>query len=281
MTLNKEGKEKMENKDITEEVISTETEGTKVDVAPVEETTLEEKPLEVTERRYTQAELDEIVKNRLVRETKKHERIIETKYKPIIDTLSYGTGTNDLDEIKQALIQSYEEQGVAIPKGQLSEKDEEILAKAYANEIISIGKEDMEYEANRIASIPYPERTPREKIIFNELGSELTKLKAIEELESKGVKTDILQDTSFKAFASKFNPSTSIAEIYEMYEKTKVAVEPTIPKPMGSVKDTAKSNEIKEYYTQEEIRQFSQKDLMTNPKLMEAVENSLARNYKK
>ena len=37
------------------------------------------------------------------------------------------------------------------------------------------------------------------------------------------------------------------------------------------------NNEIKEYYTPEEMKKFTMKDYLENPKLMEAVENSLAK----
>lgn len=267
---------------VTEEVIGAETEGTKeahVEEVVVDEgtkTTEEETPNvepKITQER-TQEQVDEIIQRRLDRENKKHEREIR-KYKSIIDTLSIGTGTQDLDEINQALIQSYEEQGVNVPQNQRSEREETILAKADAQEIIELGKEEMEAEANRLASIPYTNRTTREKAIFNELGAELTKLKALEELEDKGIKTDILEDKDFKEFAKDYNPNVSVLKIYEIYEKTKGNAAPTTPKPMGSVKDTAKSNEIKEYYTQEEIKQFTKEELMANPKLMDAVENSL------
>ena len=267
---------------VTEEVIGAETEGTKeahVEEVVVDEgtkTTEEETPNvepKITQER-TQEQVDEIIQRRLDRENKKHEREIR-KYKSIIDTLSIGTGTQDLDEINQALIQSYEEQGVNVPQNQRSEREETILAKADAQEIIELGKEEMEAEANRLASIPYTNRTTREKAIFNELGAELTKLKALEELEDKGIKTDILEDKDFKEFAKDYNPNVSVLKIYEIYEKTKGNAAPTTPKPMGSVKDTAKSNEIKEYYTQEEIKKFTKEELMANPKLMDAVENSL------
>ena len=48
----------------------------------------------------------------------------------------------------------------------------------------------------------------------------------------------------------------------------------TQPKSPGSAKTNNSNNEIKEYYTPEEARKFSESDL-DNPKLMKALEKSM------
>lgn len=47
-------------------------------------------------------------------------------------------------------------------------------------------------------------------------------------------------------------------------------------KVLGSVRDTASTNDIKEFYTPEEVKKFTEEDL-NNPKLMKAIEYSMSK----
>ena len=148
-----------------------------------------------------------------------------------------------------------------------------VLAKADASDIIKLGKTEMEAEANRIASIPEKERSLRDKTIFNDVCRELIKMKDVDNLKAKGYDTKILEDKDFSSFRNQFNFNTEVSKIYEMYQKVNGS-KPTQPKSPGSAKTTNSSNEIKDYYTPEEVRNFTEEDL-ENPKLMAVVEKSM------
>ncbi len=277
----------------TNETENVETQTTEEIVAEVEET--EEEGVEFTNTETTEeveetvdeveepkeellpkSDVNKIVEARLARERRKFNRE-KAKYEELVNTLKIGMGKDNIDEISKDMKTFYKEQGIEIPEYRYNnERDEKILAKADAEEIIEAGEEEMERVANEIASKPFEKRTIREKTIFNELAQNLIMNRAAKELEKIGVKRDLLEDKTFKSFAEKFSINTPITEIYEMYSKLNKPQETTPKKPVGSVKTTASNNVIKDYYTPEEVSKFTESELR-NPKLMEAVENSMAK----
>lgn len=212
-------------------------------------------------------------RDRINRERKQNKEL--AKYKQLENVIKAGLGVDNLDDAISRTSNFYKEQGINIPeyKEGYSERDEKILAKADAQEIIELGRKDMEAEANRIASIPADRRTIREKTIFDTLCKELINLRDIDGLKAKGYKTEILSTKEFNDFRNQFNMNTPISQIYEMYNKVygKTVAQPKSP---GSAKTNNSNNEIKEYYTPEEVRNFTEKDL-DNPKLMLAIEKSM------
>lgn len=214
-----------------------------------------------------------IAKDRATQERKFNKQI--AKYKQLESVINAGLGVDNLDDAISKTSSFYEEQGITIPKfnDSYSERDEKILAKADAQEIIDLGRQEMEAEANRIASIPMEKRTIREKAIFETVCKELINLKDIDELKAKGYKTDILETREFSQFRDQFNVNTPISTIYEMYNKIngQVVKQPASP---GSAKTNTTNNEIKDYYTPEEVRAFTDEEL-DNPKLMSAIEKSM------
>lgn len=239
------------------------------------------------EKLYTKAEMDaEIERIAKLRETRaykkseiKAQKEIE-KYKEIFDTLKVGMGKDSLDEISSSLKNFYRDQGIDIPErsNSLSEKEETILAKAYAKEIIELGEDEINEVASSIYNKPLDQRTTREKVIFNELGEYMMNKKAEDDLKSKGINTNILQDAEFKNFASKFSSTTALSEIYDMYSKlgsNKETEKRTPPASTGSVRNTAKTTDkYREDYTPDEVSKLTAKDL-DDPKLMRAVEKSM------
>ena len=212
-------------------------------------------------------------RDRINRERKQNKEL--AKYKQLENVIKAGLGVDNLDDAISRTSNFYKEQGINIPeyKEGYSERDEKILAKADAQEIIELGRKDMETEANRIASIPAERRTIREKTIFDTLCKELINLRDVDALKAKGYKTEILSTKEFNDFRNQFNMNTPISQIYEMYNKVygKTVAQPKSP---GSAKTNNSNNEIKEYYTPEEVRNFTEKDL-DNPKLMLAIEKSM------
>lgn len=221
---------------------------------------------------------EEKVKDRLARDRasqeRKHNKEL-SKYKYLESVINAGLGVDNLDDAISKTSNFYKEQGINIPefKDSYSERDEKVLAKADAQDIIELGRDEMEAEANRLSNIPLDKMTVRERTIFDTLCEELTNLKDIDELKAKGYKTDILETKEFNEFRNQFNYKTPISKIYEMYNKIngQVVEQPASP---GSAKTNTTNNEIKDYYTPEEASQFSEEDL-DNPKLMKAIEKSM------
>lgn len=264
--------------------------GTLEDTSKTDASNVEEEKESVKEKLYTQEELQEAidrnVKGRLARAENEYAKKIQ-EYEDLAYTLRKGMGKDDgnVQDLNKDLRKFYKEQGIEIPETVsrgLSKKEEEILAKAEAEEIIDGGKDYINQVANEIYNIPVEKRTIRQKAIFEALGKHMMQEKAKVQLKEKGVDESILQDNSFKEFASKFTAQTSIADIYDMYQKinAKEVVEtPRRERPAstGSTKTVAKTNTVKEYYTEEEASKFTQKELMANPELLRAVEDSMAK----
>ena len=242
---------------------------------------------DVKEKLYTKAEMDaeveRIAKLRETRAYKRSERKAQKEidqYKELFDMLKVGMGKDNLDDISSSLKNFYREQGIDIPEknNSLSEKEETILAKAYAKEIIELGEDEINEVASSIYNKPLNQRTIRDKVLFNELGEYMINKKAENDLKSKGINTEVLQDAEFKNFASKFSSSTALSEIYDMYSKlsgSKETEKKTPPASTGSVRNTAKTTDkYREDYTPEEVKLLSSKDL-DDPKLMRAVEKSM------
>lgn len=220
------------------------------------------------------------IEARLIRDRIKREREeapTKAKYQELETIMKSALGAENIDDVITKSREFYKEQGMQIPKiinkSSLNERDEIVLAKADAGDIIKLGKSEMEAEANRIAAIPERNRSLRDKTIFNDVCQELIKMKDVDNLKAKGYDTKILNDKDFSSFRNQFNLNTEVSKIYEMYQKVN-GTKPTQPKSPGSAKTTQSNNEIKEYYTPEEVRNFTEEDL-DNPKLMAAIEKSM------
>lgn len=223
---------------------------------------------------------EEKIEARLIRDRVKREREeapTKAKYQELETIMKSALGVENIDDVITKSKEFYKEQGMQIPeiinKSSLNERDEIVLAKADAGDIIKLGKSEMEAEANRIAAIPEKNRSLRDKTIFNDICQELIRMKDVDSLRAKGYDVEILNDKDFSSFRNQFNLNTEVSKIYEMYQKVN-GTRPTQPKSPGSAKTTKVSNEIKDYYTPEEVRNFTEEDL-ENPKLMSAVERSM------
>lgn len=278
-----------EEKDITEEVIENVDNEEVVDEEnEVEEFSdnsdtseeKEEQPKMLTEQEANEL-AEKIAKEREARAYRKAEREKREEFKPyeeLANLLRAGTGKDDLAEIKNDFTNFYKNEGIEIPDNKRnSEREEKILAKADAEEIIGLGEDEVNRVANEIYNKPLDKRTLREKEIFDILGRHALQEKARKELIQKGVDEKILEDNSFKSFASKFNVSTPISEIYEVYQKMN-AKDEVIPKEKpaspGSVRDTQVQKE-KDFYTPEEVDALTDADYDKNPKLIDIVKKSM------
>lgn len=230
--------------------------------------------------------LEEQIETRLIRDRISRERKeapLKAKYEELENIMKTALGADNIDDVITKSKAFYKEQGISIPevvnKPSLNERDEIVLAKADAGDIIRLGKSEMEAEANRIASIPEKNRSLRDKTIFNDVCQELVRMKDEDSLKAKGYDTKVLNDKDFSSFRGQFNLNTPVSQIYEMYQKVN-GNKPVQPKSPGSAKTNNSNNEIKDYYSPEDFDKLSDEDLR-NPKIMAVVDKSRLQWYKK
>lgn len=281
-----------ENQDITEEVIENVDNEEVVDdenlgefsdntdASNVDEEN--EKPKMLTEKEANDL-AEKIAKEREARAYRKAEREKREEFKQyeeLANLLKAGTGKDNLTDIKNEFANFYKNEGINIPDNKVnSEREEKILGRADAEEIIELGDDEVNRVANRIFEKPVEKRSIREKEIFEILGKHAMQEKAKKELIAKGIDEKVLDDESFKSFASKFNVSTPISEIYDVYKKMDsnrdaqelVKVKPASP---GSARDVQSKKE-KDFYTSEEVDSLTEADYDKNPKLIDIVRDSM------
>lgn len=237
---------------------------------------------------YTDDELEKIINERvnsiLPNKIEREKRRIEkdyreklSKYEETESILSAGLGTKDITESNQKMREFYKEQGIDIPTYQpprYSEEDEKALGELDAKKVIALGFDEMQEEANNLASIGMDKMTPRQKVMFTTLASELTYQKQKKELAQIGVKEEVLNNSEFKEFANQFNSKTSMKNIYEMYVKMKPQKQ---YEQIGSMKNN-KEPAQKDYFTNDEIAKMTDKELEEN---WEAIRKFQTSGYKR
>lgn len=239
-----------------------EVEQVQTDASESEEQVQEEKV--EPEKKYTQEEVDKLINARFAREKTKQERQNE-KYKELQSIMQSALGANDLDEVIEKSKEFYKSNGIDIPeyKPSLNEKDEEILANAYANEIVSTGDyKEMEYEANRISQIPASKRSVRENVMFNKLCEALIENKNRGELKEKGIDTNILDDQKFKEFKKKLNYNTPILEAVDMFNKINNSIESKKEKPASAGSAKNEVQKVDETFSAEKINSMTPQELL-------------------
>ena len=96
---------------------------------------------------------------------------------------------------------------------------------------------------------------------------------ATADLEKAGADKEIYESDKFKTFASQFNPNVQITEIYKLYTQT--LPKKKQPETAGSMKSTPVNNDLKDFYTPEEAKKFTDADYDRNPALFDAVVRSM------
>jgi hypothetical protein len=238
----------------------------------VEQTT-EQSPKTYTEAEFN-AKLDEVLGKKIARREAKIRREYERKYGELEDVLKAGTGKEDVGEITNTFRDYYTQKGIAIKERPVySEKDDEVLARADAEDIIRSGYDEVVYETDRLTRLGAQNMTARDKVLFKVLADHRQNAERQRELAQMGVTTEEYESKDFKDFAAKFSPTTPVRDIYDIYSKTKPKKE---IKTMGSMTNSESAdNGIKEYYSVEEARKFTKKDYDNNPALFEAVQKSM------
>jgi hypothetical protein len=232
---------------------------------------------------YTEDEVNDIVgkkKSIIERKLRKEYDRKYSEYEEIGEILKAGMGKENLGEIKNGLNKFYAENvkgyNPKIKKNpEYSAKDIEALAKADADELISYGDDEVAEELDRLTELGVANMSARDKARFEILESHMRNAKTSRELSSIGVTEDVYNSEEFKEFRKMFNPDTPITKVYETYAKTQSKKE---IRTMGSMKTTeSKDNGIKDYYSPNEARMFTRKQLDENPALFKAICNSMSK----
>lgn len=225
---------------------------------------------------YTDDEVNAIVgKKKSILEAKIRKEY-DRRYGELETVLKAGMGKEDMGEITEDLRKFYGSKGVKIEKKpEYSAKDLEALAKADADEIISYGDDEVADELNRLTDLGAANMSAREKAVFKVLEKHMRNAETSRELSSIGVTEDVYNSADFKEFRKMFNPDVPIKKVYEQYTKNQPKKE---IRTMGSMKTTESTdNGIKDYYSPEEARKFTRKQLDENPALFEAISKSMSK----
>lgn len=249
------------------------TETEEVVTENVEQTT-EETPKTYTEEELN-AKVNEIVGKRIARKEAKIRKEYDRKYSGLEEVLRAGTGKDyeNVEEMTGHLKDFYEKRGIKMPeKPSYNDRDNAILAKAEADDIISAGFDEVVEEVDRLANIGVANMTAREKAVFKTLAEYRKATEESRELSSLGVTEDVYRSEDFKKFASQFNPTTPIKDVYNIYRQTQPKKE---VKPMGSMRDSQITKE-KDYYSPDEIARLTPSELK-DPNVWEVVRRSMTK----
>ncbi len=233
-----------------------------------------EQTTEETPKTFTQEEVDAIVGKRIARREAKIRKEYDRKYGELENVLRAGTGKESVEEMTDTFSKFYESKGITIRKEpQYSEKDLKTLAKAEADEFINAGYEDVVEEVERLAEIGVDKMSAREKALFEVLAKHRATTEKNKELSAIGITKEVYESAEFKEFSSQFNSNVPISKVYDLYKQTQPKKE---HKTMGSMKNTnSADNGIKEYYSPEEAKRFTRKELDENPALFNAIRKSM------
>jgi hypothetical protein len=197
----------------------------------------------------------------------------EQEYGGLMDVLRAGTGKQTVREITDSFKEHYTQQGVQLPqKPMFSDRDLATLAEKDAAEFISAGNDDVADEIARLEKLGADKMTDREKMVYQTLTQHRQNADRESELAKLGVPEEVYRSAEFLNFAKKFDSSTPITDVYDIYRKTTTKE----TKPMGSMKTTESSDTgVKDYYSFEEAEKIPREALRSNPALMKAVQESM------
>lgn len=238
----------------------------------------------VAEKVYTEAELNEKVKERLneimprrvARSEAKIRKEYEDKYGEFERVMLAGTGEKNITEMTSKYKEYFEGKGIKIPSAaepQYSERDIEVLAQAEANDIIKSGFEEVVAETDRLANLGLANMTARDKALFSHLSNYRQQTAHKTAYEELGVKADVYDSKEFREFASQFNSNVPASKVYQMYNAMQPKKEVRTIGSMAS--NVPNETGVKEFYTRDEALKFTKKDFDDNPELYKAVTNSM------
>ena len=220
---------------------------------------------------------EEKVEERLIRDRNKREKEQSkkmAKYKQLENVIKAGLGVDTIDDAISKSTEYYSQAGIEIPeyKNEYTTQEQNILGEADAKEVIELGREEMELEANRLAQIPYEQKTVRERKAFEVICNKLTEINDIDELKNKGADSSILSNDDFIDFRKQFNANVPIDKVYEMYQKMNNQTK-TKPASPGSASTSASTSHVGDYISAKEFDNLTDEQL-SDPKIMAIVDKS-------
>ena len=230
------------------------------------------------EKKYTDDDVNRIVgkKKELTRKQMEQEFASRNKETDeLLAILKAGTGKETVGDLKEAFAEYYKNNGVNVdtPKAQsYSKRDLDTLARADADEIISLGDNEVAEEIDRLTNLGNDNLSEREKTTLELLSKHKVHADKMKELKEIGISEEVYNGTDFQEFAAMFDSKTPLSKVYEIFASTKNQKN---VKPMGSVKTTSAPTAVKDYYTPEEAKRLTTADFNSTPGLLEAVEKSM------
>lgn len=220
------------------------------------------------EKTMSQNEINGIIKRRVDRALKSE----RAKYEDLVNTMKVGMGVDSLDEVVKKTKDFYKSEGYEIPETpKYSDEDEKILADYEAKQIIALGEDeivsvtdDMEARIDKLNA--------REKLMYDKLKAERTELENRSALHKIGVKDSEIDSDGFKEFAKKFDKSTPLTEVYQMYAQLNEKPAESI----GDMQSTLPTDEVKDYYSPEDFDHLTEEQ-RNNPKIWAKVKESMQR----
>jgi hypothetical protein len=222
---------------------------------------------ETNEKTMSQDDINKIIKRRVDRALKSE----RAKYSDLVNTMKAGMGVDSEDEVIKRTKEFYKGEGVEIPETpKYSDEDEKILADHEAKEIISLGEDDIVSTVDDMETRGIDNLTSREKMMYDILKAERTELENRSALHKIGVKDSEIDSSEFKEFAKKFDKSTPLTEVYQMYSQ--LNEKPT--ESIGSMQSTLPTDEVKDHYSPEDFDHLT-KEQLNNPKIWAKVKESM------
>ena len=222
------------------------------ETAQTDETTetIVEEPAQPTEPMFTKSQMQEEINNavekRIARERRKLDREYKeslSKYQELAYLTKEGLKAESNEDALNKAREFYGKQGITyIP----TNNDDEIVGRAYANEMISEADSIQELEDNVNHIKSKANITNRDKIIIDNLESEILTRKRIAELKSIGVTEDEYNSKEFKEFEKQFTKETPITNVYEIYKKNNTTQVVNNPGSMKSIPGKEKKDFISE-----------------------------------
>ena len=253
---------------------------------PVEETVIEEPTEEPEKVKKTlkdllrenpeyQEEMNGMVFDRVKRERKKIDREHReqlSKYEELAYLTQEGLKASNLDETLEKSRKFYGGQGIKYQPAN-STREDEILANAYAREIIeeSDSIEEIKAATDRLLK-KGTSITNREKLVVQSLISEMETRERLSNLKRLGVKEEVYNSDDFKAFEKKFAKDTPIADVYELYRAKTKPTTKVVENP-GSMKSVP-AKEKKAFITEAEYDRMTDKEVEEN---MDLIRMSMAK----
>ncbi len=236
------------------------------------EETAEQTPEKLYTEEEFRAKMNEGFGKRLARKEAK----IRKEYKPmedLVEAMMAGTGKRSIAELTAFVKEFYEEKGVEMPKkAPYTDRDIAVLARSDAEDIISAGPEEISEELKRLVDLGTENMSSREKAVFERLSKHQKDAQRVAELSEIGVPKEVYESADFRDFAEMFTSGTPIKKIYDTYQKTRQKEE---IKPMGPVASSVPENNVKDYYSPDEVDKFSRDYLDKHPEVYRAVMNSM------